>query len=88
MPTEKTITGGGEGEGRGGGDTPTHLFATALTAEHTDLLSSEKLCLAKIGYQPKCHTMYIASGWFSAKFCLADKFAKQKYMYVTSQIAM
>ena len=43
----------------------------------TNLLSTEYLRLAKIGYQPNCHVMYIASGRFSANFCLADKFAKQ-----------
>ena len=36
--------------------------------------------LSKTGYQPNCHIMFIASGWFSAKFCLVDKFAKQYFL--------
>ena len=38
------------------------------------------VCLAKMGYQPQYHAMYIASEWFSAKFCLAHKFAKQNFL--------
>ena len=52
-------------------------------AKHTNLLTAEYLCLAKTGYQPNCHLMNIASGWFSAKFCLADKFAKQYFLLCT-----
>ena len=49
------------------------------TVKRTILLSTKKLCLAKIGYQPNCHVMYIASDWSSAKFCLADKFTIKQY---------
>ena len=48
-------------------------------ARHTVPLScvNGALRLAKIGYQPNCHEMYnfIASGRFTAKFCLAEKCA-------------
>ena len=46
-------------------------------AKHTNLLSTEYLCLVKIGYQPIPIVIYIASNWFSAQFCLEDEFAKQ-----------
>ena len=55
---------------------------TQYTALHNASLGSFKLMLiyylyqfkqlvAKIGYQPNCHVMLIASDSFSAKFCLA-----------------
>ena len=34
-------------------------------AKHTNLLSTGYLCLAKIGYQPNGHVMYLASSWYS-----------------------
>ena len=49
-------------------------------AKHKILLSLKNLGLAEMGYQPKYHAMYIGSDWFSAKFCLASKFAKQKFL--------
>ena len=41
----------------------------SLNSLNTQLLSTEKLYLAKIGYHHNCHVMYITFGWFSAKFC-------------------
>ena len=49
-------------------------------AKHKILLSLKNLGLAEMGYQPKYHAMYIGSDWFSAKFCLASKFAKQNFL--------
>ena len=40
--------------------------------------------LISLNYQPNCHVMYIAYGWFAAKFCLADKFAKQYFLLSSS----
>ena len=50
------------------------------SAKHITVPSTEKLCLAKIGYQPNCYVMYIASSWFSAQFCSEDKFTKQYFL--------
>ena len=51
-------------------------------------LTADNIGLANnTGYQPKCHTGYIAFGQLSSKFCLAFKFAeqylhKQSWMYI------
>ena len=50
-------------------------------ANYMELLSSECLCLATIGYQPNFHVMYITSSWSSAQFCLAYKLSKQYFLY-------
>ena len=34
-----------------------------------ELLSTGKVCLAKTGYQPKCHVKYTVRDWFPAFFC-------------------
>ena len=39
--------------------------------------------LRKIGYRPNCHVMFIASGWFSVKFC-SENFAKQDVLLSNS----
>ena len=49
-------------------------------AKHRNLLSIKMFGLAKMGYQPKYHAMYIGSDWFSVEFCLAGKFAKQNFV--------
>ena len=45
-------------------------------AKQENLLSSGKFCLAKTGYQPKCHVKYTVCDWFPAIFCLVSKFVK------------
>ena len=57
-------------------------FHRAVKQEN--LLSTGKFCLAKTGYQPKCHVKYTVCDWFPAIFCLINKFVKQYFLFSSS----
>ena len=52
-------------------------------------LLTRKICLADfLGYQPNFHTKCMQCGWYSALYCLANIFAKQNFLLISSSMKL
>ena len=51
------------------------------TCKHKNLPSTEKYCLAEIGYQPRFHSVCIVVAGAQLNFCFAKKFALQRNLH-------